>query len=111
MTTYNYFNVSVLPDNSISITFLHYINDIIYDNSNSIIPFTNGKYYLLYQDISFNILKLLQSMNITTDIHIQQELSGSPIIHILSNIDTAYLISIITPLINNSINKKFSLIM
>lgn len=107
---YNYFNILTFPDNSISITFLDYINDIIYDDSHTIIPFTDGKYYLLYQDICFKILKLLESMNISTNIHIK-EMSGYPIIYILSNIDINELIVIITPIINNSINKKFSLIM
>ena len=107
--SYNYFKISQ-KEHNYSITFVEYIKDIIYDETNNIIPFTNGKCYLLYQDISFKILKALQIEGISAEIHIEEKLNTSPIIHISTLKQESNVIDIIIPIINNLINKKFSLI-
>lgn len=107
LNEYNYFKISE-KNSELSISFAEYIKDVIHDETSTIIPFTNGKCYLLYQDISFKILKALQDVGITAEIRIE-DTNKSPIIYI-SSLQKSNIIDIITPIINNSINRKFSLI-
>lgn len=107
MLDINYFAVKQYQDKLI-FTPKELICDIIFDNTSHIIPFSNGKVYLVYQDLTFEISDALEQYN--TSVNIDFSLKIPQII--ISNIkkDHKNILHISSKTINNYINKKFSLI-
>jgi hypothetical protein len=88
------------------------IQDILWDCSNTFIPFSNGKQYYVYQDIVFNIIDFYEDSDYSyISISINNENKEIPSI-VISNIkeeDYQYILKISSNIITNYINKKFSL--
>jgi hypothetical protein len=96
-------------DNTFKITFIpkELIHDIYFDNTNHIIPYTNGKCYLVYQDITFKILEYLEKVSPKSYVQLNKELKIPEII-VTGKIDDE-LLSKINRIMTNYINSKFSL--
>jgi hypothetical protein len=111
----NYFTIVktvtlVTFQTQLTIIFVHYLKDVIFDNTSTIIPCTNGSYYNVYQDIGFKILDAFKEQNISASVLIDND-TPSIIIEFLSNeTQEIKIIDIITIIINKNINRKFSLI-
>lgn len=106
-----YFKVLIenINENTFKITFTpkELINDIYFDNTKHIIPYTNGKCYLVYQDITFKILEYLEKVSPKSSVQLNKELKIPEII-VTGEIDNV-LLSRINRIMTNYINSKFSL--
>jgi len=117
-----YFKVLIenVADANYKITFIpkELIHDIYFDNTKHIIPYTNGKCYLVYQDITFKILEFLEKVSPKSSVQLNKEpnvpysLTRSalkiPEIIVTGNIDDTQLTRI-NRIMTNYINSKFSL--
>jgi hypothetical protein len=108
-----YFHI-VPKNDSITFTPKHLIRDIIWDYSNSFIPFTNGKRYYVYQDLTFRLIDYYETAfpYITAQIHKVDEtdkLLPSIIIHNIKQKDTDIIIKNSSKIMTDYINRKFSL--
>lgn len=83
------------------------IHDIYFDNTNHIIPYTNGKSYLVYQDLTFKILEYLEKVSPKSSVQLNKE-PKIPEIIVTGEIDDK-LLSKINRIMTNYINSKFSL--
>lgn len=91
------------------------IRDIIWDYSNSFIPFTNGERYYVYQDLTFQLIEYYETHYpyINVQIHKVDEndkLLPSIIVSKIKKEDKDNIIRISSQLMTNYINKKFSLL-
>lgn len=84
------------------------IHDIYFDNTTVIIPYTNGKCYLVYQDITLKIIKYFESINSRITIQLNKDKVIPEIIITKIDIDDS-IISIINTIMTNYINSKFML--
>ena len=108
MLDINYFSVVQTID-TLVFTPKDLIQDIIYDKTSVLIPFSNGNVYLVYQVITFNIMEALEEFKININIDLNEKYPRI----IISNIkekDYINVLNISSSIINNCINKKFSLI-
>lgn len=106
MLDINYFSVVQNIDTLVFIP-KDLIQDIIYDNTHVLIPFSNGKVYLVYQVITFDIMEALEEFKINVNIDLNEKYPHI----IISNIkekDYIDVLNISSKIINNCINKKFS---
>ena len=106
-----YFNVSIeINDNNKKITFIpkELIHDIYFDNTNHIIPYTNGKCYLVYQDITFRVIEYFENFSNKCSVQLNKQIKIPEIIINVPKIDDINL-SIINRIMTNYINSKFSL--
>ena len=100
-------------NNQIIFTPKQFIKDIIYENGNTLVPFTNGKYYYVYQDITFEIIKNLEkdyshiSMQII-DIYEKNKLPKIVAINIQKH-EFDIILAKINFILTKYINKRFSL--
>jgi hypothetical protein len=104
-----------LVDNEDTIIFTpkELIKDIIWDQSNSFIPFTNGKRYYVYQDLAFQLIEFYEKHFPYISLQIQKaddpDSLPSIIVTKIKNEDKDIIIQHSTTLMTNYINKKFSL--
>lgn len=109
---FEYFTISKIIDNNIHkviFTPKEFIHDIYFNTTNHIIPYTNGKCYFVYQDITFKILEFLENNNYDNLI---VQLNNNNIPDIIISSKTQQDDSIITninKIITKYINKNFSL--
>lgn len=107
-----YFKVEIenLYENTCKITFRpkELIHDIYFDNTINIIPYTDGKCYLVYQDITFKILEYLEKVSPQSSLQLNKETKIPEIIIITKVIDDKQL-SRINRIMTDYINLKFSL--
>lgn len=116
-----YFNTSVIHSSketsehitcTIIFTPKELIKDIIWDFSNTFIPFSNGKKYYIYQDLVFNIIDFFDNSiysYISTSINNEDKQKPSMIISNIKESDYKDILKICNEIITNYINKKFSL--
>lgn len=112
-----YFKVQIENkfDNTYKITFTpkELIHDIYFDNTMNIIPYTNGKCYLVYQDITFKILEYLEKVSFSANLISQSsvQLNKEPKIPeiIINGIIDDIQLTRINRIMTNYINSKFSL--
>jgi hypothetical protein len=121
---FNFFDYETEP-NKIIFTPKNIIMDILYDNSNHIIPFSNGKYYYVYQELTFKLIDFLEKDHVSVQIDVSDQL---PKIIITNNLkegkcnelnnvlcnecdELNYVLYESKKFLNDYINKKFSLIM
>lgn len=107
-----YFKLIIIPLNDINtkkIIFIpkELIHDIYFDNTTNFIPYTNGKCYLVYQDLTFKIIEYLEKSCPNVAVQLNKEVTIPEII-ITGNIDDVQL-SRINRIMTNYINLKFSL--
>ena len=102
-TEYIYFT---FINNTIKLSFKDYIKDIINDNSNHIIPFSNGCLYKVYQEMTFELADLFEKNHENYSINISE--NNDIIINNLEQTDN--IIELIKKTIHDIINKKFNLI-
>lgn len=108
-----YFNVEI-HDFKLIYTPKEIIKDIIWDDGNIIIPFSNGKKYYVYQELVFDLIERLEN---TVNVTICNDNTELPKIQInlgkLEEEKAKHNINKIIELANdtltNYINKKFSL--
>jgi hypothetical protein len=106
-----YFKLQIesLNENTCKIIFTpkELIHDIYFDNTKHIIPYTNGKCYLVYQDLTFKILEFLEKVSPQSSVQLNKE-PRIPEIIITGKINDTQL-SRINRIMTNYINSKFSL--
>lgn len=107
-----YFNLQIENklDNTYKITFTpkESIRDMYFDNTMNVIPYTNGKCYIVYQDLTFKILEYIEKVSLPQiSVQLNKELK-TPEIIITGIIDDIHL-SRINRIMTNYINSKFSL--
>lgn len=91
------------------------IRDIIWDYSNSFIPFTNGQRYYVYQDLTFKLIDYYEDKfpYINVQIHKVDEndkLLPSIIVSKIKKEDKDAIIRTSSKLMTDYINKKFCLL-
>jgi len=89
-----------------------FIYDIIWDLSNSIIPFTNGKRYYVYQDLTFHLIDYYEIHFPYIHVRIHNNDSNSLPSILITHIqlqDKHTIIHHTQQIITHYINKKFSL--
>jgi hypothetical protein len=99
-------------DKNITFTPKPFIRDILEDYSNSLIPFTNGKRYYVYQDMIFQLLDLFEKMYPTLNIQIYTDNTNeNGLQFIIHNVydNQESIIKDSNDILTNYINKKFSL--
>lgn len=101
-------------DDTIIFTPKELIRDIIWDYSNSFIPFTNGQRYYVYQDLAFQLIDFYEKHfpYINVQIHKVDEVDNklpSIIITKVNKEDRDIIVQYSDKLMTNYINKKFSL--
>ena len=111
-----YFDITIKNDSTVIFTPKILIRDIIWDESNSFIPFSNGKRYYVYQDLAFKIIEFYETYFPYLNLQINNTSIDDIVLPslIVSKIKTENLQEIIgltSKLITNYINKKFSLIL
>jgi len=101
--------IETLNENKCKITFTpkELIHDIYFDNTNNFIPYTNGKCYLVYQDLTFKILEYLEKVLPQSSVQLNKE-PKIPEIIVTGEFDNK-LLTIINTIMTNYINSKFSL--
>jgi hypothetical protein len=109
----DYFNC-IDTDTTLTFTPKELIRDIIWDYSNSFIPFTNGQRYYVYQDIAFQLIDFYEKHFPYLNVQIQtvddsNKNLPSIIITKIKKEDKDIIIQYSNKLITNYINKKFSL--
>lgn len=70
---FNFFDYEIEP-NKIIFTPKNIIIDILYDNSNHIIPFSNGNYYYVYQELAFKLIDFLENEHVSVQINVSNQL-------------------------------------
>jgi hypothetical protein len=106
-----FFNIQT-TNNTIIFTPKHFIHDILWDNSNSFIPFTNGKRYYVYQDMIFQLLDLFETMYPTLNIQISTDNTNeNGLQFIIHNVydNQESIVKDSNRILTNYLNKKFSL--
>jgi hypothetical protein len=106
-----FFNITT-TNNTITFTPKHFIRDILWDNSNSFIPFANGKRYYVYQDMIFQLIDLFETMYPTLNIQISiDNTNDNGLQFIIHNVydNQESIIKDSNRILTNYINKKFSL--
>lgn len=103
-------------DKDDTLTFIpkYLIRDIIWDYSNSYIPFTNGQRYYVYQDLTFQLIDFYEKHFPYINVQIQKldeiyENLPSIIITKIKKEDKDIITQNSIKLMTNYINKKFSL--
>lgn len=104
----------IQKDDSITFTPKPLIRDIIWDYSNSFIPFTDGKRYYVYQDLTFQLIDYYEKAFPYITAQIQKidetdKLLPSIIIHNIKQEDTDIIIKNSSKIMTDYINRKFSL--
>lgn len=99
-------------DNTIIFTPKPFICDILWDYSNSFIPFTNGNRYYVYQDMTFQLLDFYEKMHPTLNIQISTDNTNDKgliltIHNVKDNMES--IINSSNDILTHYINKKFSL--
>jgi hypothetical protein len=110
----NYFYIIEKDDNTITFTPKQLIRDIIWDYSNSIIPFSKGKRYYVYQDITFKLIDYYEKYYpyINIQIHKHDEIDKllpSLIVSKVKKEDKEDIIKVSINIMTEYINRKFSL--
>jgi hypothetical protein len=93
-------------ENNIKIEFVNYIKDVLLDDTKIIIPFTNNKYYNTLEIISFKIFSEFEKNKINAEINIK-DLNIN--INYKNESEKSIILIIINNIIDNIINRKFSL--
>lgn len=115
----DYFYI-IEKDDTLTFTPKELIKDIIWDYSNSFIPFSNGKRYYVYQDLTFKLIdyyeKYYPYINIqiykvdeVDDMDEVDKLLPSLIVSKIKEEDKEAIIKISMNIITEYINRKFSL--
>jgi hypothetical protein len=110
-----YFNITVQDDTCVIFTPKQLIRDIIWDESNSFIPFSNGKRYYVYQDLAFQLIEFYETHFPYINLHINNtpvegDVLPSLVIKKIKKEDLQQIISLSSKLMTNYINKKFCLL-
>ena len=111
---FQYFNISKIIDNNINkviFTPKKIIHDIYFNTTKHIIPYTNGKCYFVYQDITFKILEFLEKNNydnLTVQLNNNNNNIPDIIISSKSQQDDS-IITNINKIMTKYINRNFSL--
>lgn len=102
--------------NTITFTPKPFIRDILWDYSNSLIPFTNGKRYYVYQDMTFQLLDFYEKIHPTLNIQISTDnntdnTTDKELILTIHNVNENIesIVKSSNDILTNYINKKFSL--
>ena len=103
-----YFKITKQNNNTVVFTPKEIIHDIYFDTTKNIIPYTNGKCYLVYQDITFKIINYLQKINPNLTVQLNKNQVIPEIIIKGDNLDDT-LLSNVNKIMTNYINSKFSL--
>lgn len=108
-TFFNIHTTTINEEITLTISFVEYLKDVIFDHSLTIIPFTNGTCYNVYQDIAFKILDMFKEQHISASISID---NNTPSINVSASThqNIQKIKDIITIIVNRNINRKFSLI-
>jgi hypothetical protein len=105
---------TIEKDDTITFTPKELIRDIIWDYSNSFIPFSNGKRYYVYQDLTFKLIDYYEKYYpyISIQIHKVDEvdkLLPSLVVSKVKEEDTEAIIKVSMTIMTEYINRKFSL--
>ena len=107
-----FFNIKT-TNNTITFTPKPFIRDVLWDYSNSFIPFTNGKRYYVYQDMTFKLLDFYEKMHPTLNVQIYTDTTSNDKELILTihnvNENMESIVKSSNDILNLYINKKFSL--
>ena len=110
-----FFNIKT-TNNTITFTPKHFIRDVLWDYSNSFIPFTNGKRYYVYQDMTFKLLDFYEKIYPTLNIQISTEnlndnTTDKGLILTIHNVNENMesIVKSSNDILTSYINKKFSL--
>ncbi len=110
-----YFDIAFQDDSTVIFTPKQLIRDIIWDESNSIIPFSNGKRYYVYQDLAFQMMEFYEIHYPYVNLHIHNVSIDdtnlpSLLVKKIKKEDLSSIVSQSSQLITNYINKKFCLL-
>lgn len=105
---FEYFYITFL-DGLLTITPKEIIMDIICDYSQTIIPFSNGKTYFVYQELTFHIIDFLETLGFDFNVRLYP-LSKVISIEINKDKDNEETINKIKQFTTDYINKKFCLL-
>ena len=110
-----YFDITIQDDTCVIFTPKLFIRDIIWDESNSFIPFSNGKRYYVYQDLAFQLIEFYETHFPYINLHINNAqiddtILPSLVVKKIKKEDLQQIISLSSKLMTNYINKKFCLL-
>jgi len=110
-----YFDLTEIDKSSFMFTPKQLIKDVVWEYSNKYIPFTNGKQYYIYQDIAFQLMEFYEEYYpyIMLNINIVKEIDDKLPHIIISKVkeyDKEYVLKYSNKIINDYINKTFSLL-
>jgi hypothetical protein len=112
----DYFETTIQDNNTCVIfTPKQLIRDIIWDESNSFIPFSNGKRYYVYQDLAFQLIEFYEERFPYINLHINNVSIDdaslpSLVVKKIKTEDLEEIISLSHKLMTKYINKKFCLL-
>jgi hypothetical protein len=93
---------TIEKDDTITFTPKELIRDIIWDYSNSFIPFSNGKRYYVYQDLTFKLIDYYEKYYPYISIQIHK-------VDKVKEEDKEAIIKVSMTIMTEYINRKFSL--
>lgn len=107
VTEIDYFQIN-LAENQLTFIPKELILDIYFDKTENIIPYSNGKCYTVYQDLTFKIVEFIEKYytDLTVKLNNQDKI---PSIIITGNNINDSIIKNINKVITKYINSKFSL--
>ena len=107
LTEIDYFQIN-FTENQLTFIPKELIHDIYFDETDNIIPYSNGKCYIVYQDLTFKIVEFLEKYYAYLTVKLNNQDKIPSIIITGNNIDDS-IIKNINRVITKYINSKFSL--